>query len=207
MMRHLIGLAAMLLTAVIHLGCAGDARNGANGTQRGKVAYKKGIAAQKKLDFVKGVQLFSDAIQEDPENAEAYFRRGVCLAMQQRNDEALKDLNQAIELKPDFAEAYSKRGTILCDLEQNDEGQADFEKALALDPAQADAQYLLGLILFAIRNDPAAALPHLDRAAELRPKNGEIYKARALVHKQLGNLTKAQEDTSRARSLGAIPRR
>jgi tetratricopeptide (TPR) repeat protein len=210
-------LPAFALMAVWLIGCSqvepGDAASstgsGSSGkntaSERGATAYQQGIAAQERLEFDKAIEFLSTAIKEDDQNADAYFRIGVCLAMQKRDNEAIANLDQAIAMKPDFAEAYCKRGTIHCDHERNDAGQADLEKAVTLDPSLADGQFLLGLILWSIRDNPSAALPHLDKAAELDPQNGGIYKSRALVHKQLGNLTEAEEDSLRARKLGASP--
>jgi tetratricopeptide (TPR) repeat protein len=171
----------------------------------GNSEYKQGIQAQQKLDYAKAIAHFTVAIKLDGQNADAFLQRGACQAIQHRDRDALRDFNRAIELKPDFADAYSKRGTILLDANRTDEGQRDLEKAVELNPRQADAQYLLGMLLLAMRNDPPSALRHLDKAAALSPKNGEVFKGRALVHRRLGNVAKAQEDESRAKKLGAVP--
>jgi len=44
-------------------------------------------------------------LEHDPNNAEAYYRRGTILVELNRNDEAIADFQRALALRPDFSEA------------------------------------------------------------------------------------------------------
>src|SRR4051794_11863556 len=54
------------------------------------------------------------------------------------------------------------------------EAQAACRRALEADPNNADASYLLGMTLLQ-EGDPAAAAPHLTRAAAGYPNNSEVH--------------------------------
>ena len=53
---------------------------------------------------------FSDAIELNPNDAEAYNNRGVAYSNKGDYDRAIADYTKAIELNPDYVEAYSNRG-------------------------------------------------------------------------------------------------
>jgi tetratricopeptide (TPR) repeat protein len=58
-------------------------------------------------------ELFMRSVRLAPDDYEARYNLGVCLARRDRLQEALAHFDQAIALKPDFAEAYSSRGLAL----------------------------------------------------------------------------------------------
>ena len=45
-----------------------------------------------------------------PEDADAYYMRGVVYLKQGQNDRAIADFTKAVELAPNFAKAYCNRG-------------------------------------------------------------------------------------------------
>jgi tetratricopeptide (TPR) repeat protein len=75
--------------------------------------------ALEKSDEQAALRYSEEAIQLNPQSAEAYFIHGRATRMTdmmtigQHVGQAMKDLEKAIELKPDYAEAYFARGNIL----------------------------------------------------------------------------------------------
>jgi protein O-mannosyl-transferase len=63
----------------------------------------------------------------------------------EKNDEALKLLNQDIAESPGFARAWSNRAVLRYKLGEVESARADAETALRLDPANAQALHLLSL--------------------------------------------------------------
>ncbi|HIK90410.1 MAG TPA: tetratricopeptide repeat protein [Planctomycetes bacterium] len=78
---------------------------------------------------------YDKAIEDDPENAEAYYKRGFALLSHSNAlDAAVVDFNKAIELKPDYARAYLMRGRAYESLGDTEKANADRAKALELQP-------------------------------------------------------------------------
>lgn len=78
-------------------------------------------------------------IAKDPNDAEAYCRRGSAYSHFDQPELSLKDLSKAIQLKPDYANAYLERGNTysIC---LNDEKHAieDYTSAIRVNPMAVD---------------------------------------------------------------------
>lgn len=81
-------------------------------------------------------------IAKDPNDAEAYCRRGSAYSHFDQPELSLKDLSKAIQLKPDYAKAYLERGNTysIC---LNDEKHAieDYTSAIRVNPMACDAYH------------------------------------------------------------------
>ena len=69
---------------------------------------------EKKGRYEEAIKEYNQAIELNPNFAEAYNNRGNAKHELRRYEEAIKDYDQAIELNPNFAEAHNNRG--LCKL-------------------------------------------------------------------------------------------
>jgi tetratricopeptide (TPR) repeat protein len=99
----------------------------------------------------------SGAAQQDAQgqpdgDARALYERGVDAYRDDRDQEAVEDLQKAVELDPDFAEAHYRLGLALRATDQKDEADKAFadavkayEKLTKQEPKNADAYYFLGL--------------------------------------------------------------
>ena len=63
-------------------------------------------------EYYKAIEDSSKAITLDPDNAAAFYRRGVAYRCLARSLRALQDFNRVIELRPDNAAAFYSRGEI-----------------------------------------------------------------------------------------------
>jgi tetratricopeptide (TPR) repeat protein len=72
---------------------------------------------------------------------------GASLAMQGKNEEAMKLVEDALRRKPDLAEAWYNKGFLLLLVAQYEEGVACFDEALVHKPALAEAWYNKGVAL------------------------------------------------------------
>ena len=88
-----------------------------------------------------------EAIQINPNFAEAYSNLGNILSDLGQLKEAELSFRKAIEIKSDYAEAYSNLGNILRDLGQLKEAELSFRKAIEIKPDYAEAHSNLGNIL------------------------------------------------------------
>jgi len=101
-------------------------------------------------NFKKILDLYTKAIQYDPNNSEAYYWRGsVRYCFNYNLDAALQDLNIAIRLNSKKFEYYKLRGDIKKRLQNYNEAKKDYQKTVELDPsyyeAWCDIAYICGI--------------------------------------------------------------
>ncbi len=79
-------------------------------------------------------EYYTQAVALDPNNAEAFDRRGACSFNSGKFKESLADFDQAIRLDPTNAEFWSHRALAHASLRDFDKSISDLEKAVALNP-------------------------------------------------------------------------
>ena len=110
------------------------------------------------------VDEYTQTIEANPDDAEAYFNRGVVYYQQERYEQAIADFDKAIELEPNYAEAYYNRGWVY--LLQNDfqHGIDDETSAIELGSVQA---YLLRGTAYVIAKKYQAGLDDFAKYKEI----------------------------------------
>ncbi|UJR27693.1 hypothetical protein I4U23_008971 [Adineta vaga] len=88
---------------------------------------------------------FHAAIEADPKNYIAYFRRAAVYLGMGKSKAALPDLSKVIELKPDFTAARIQRGNLLLKQGDFDEAKIDFENVIKTDSSNSEARNQLDL--------------------------------------------------------------
>jgi DNA-binding winged helix-turn-helix (wHTH) protein/TolB-like protein/Flp pilus assembly protein TadD len=120
-------------------------------------------------------RLFRDAIDKDPEFAEAYVGVADSLIFAPNINEANYLVDKALELNPDLAEAYATRGFIRMFHEwQWDNAEADLKRSIELNPGLPTAHQWYATLLM-IRSRPAEAVAELNRAIEIDPLSYNLY--------------------------------
>ncbi len=152
-MRHVLPALLFGLLAVAMNGCSPSAKTASEkAIARGKekltqAREKERIEDVDEGDYTEMTQVepnlkkkamadFDKAIEDDPNNADAYYARG--FAFLSHGDAMLKavaDFNKAIELNPKYASAYLMRGRAYEALGEMDKAKADRAKALELEPS------------------------------------------------------------------------
>jgi tetratricopeptide (TPR) repeat protein len=105
---------------------------------------------------------------------------------------SLAQLRDAAELKPDYAPLWFYVGNGELKRERLDEADVAFAKAVALDPKLIAAHLGRAQVELA-RKDAPAALKHLERAVDLRPKTNEAKWLLAQTYRLLGDDAKAKK--------------
>ena len=93
------------------------------------------------------IEQYQQALEINPDYAEAHINLGIALAGCGRIDEAMAHYRKALEIKPDYAEAHNNLGTALARRGQIDEAMAQFQRALEIKPDYAEAHNNLGFAL------------------------------------------------------------
>ena len=68
------------------------------------------------------IEDYDRAIEINPENAGAYYNRGVAYGKLGDHRQAIEDYDRAIEINPEYAEAYNNRGARLWQTRQPQAG-------------------------------------------------------------------------------------
>jgi tetratricopeptide (TPR) repeat protein len=90
----------------------------------------------------------ANLISQTPMDAEYFLKRGQKLAIENRRQEAIVELNKAIELNPTYIEAYWYRCNVWASIDQPEAAIVDAEKAATLFKVQgefAKAEVMLNL--------------------------------------------------------------
>lgn len=106
---------------------------------------KKLVRKGKKLaDTEQQIAYFTEAIEIDNKNLDAYFYRGIARANLEDHWGAILDFSTVIFNKPD-ADSYFNRGNSKYALEDYKNAYEDYSKAVALDRSFFQAHYNLGM--------------------------------------------------------------
>ncbi|MBN3307650.1 DNJC3 protein, partial [Amia calva] len=173
---------------------------------------KKLLAAGQLAD---ALSHFHAAIDGDPKNYMAYYRRATVYLAMGKSKSALPDLSKVIEIKPDFTSARLQRGNLLLKQGKLDEAERDFKTVLKSNPidkeekeaksqlikcdemqrlvAQAKSDYQ--------RRDYSAAAAHLDTLLETCAWDFGLRELRAECFIEMGEMGKAISDLKAASKL------
>ena len=141
------------------------------------------------------------AIAPTPDDAEAYYNRGVACGEKGDFDRAIEDFNKVIDLNPDSAEAYYNRGFAYNSKGAIDRAIENYNKAIQLNPNYTLAYYNRGNAYYE-KQEFAQSITDYNKTLELKPKLAEAYYNRGEAWLHLGEWEKAKSDLASARSMG-----
>lgn len=97
------------------------------------------VSAFVEKDYEKAIQLYTDAINLNPQNSLLYAKRGQIYLLLKKPNACIRDCNRAMELNPDSAAAHKFRGRANQLLGKFEEAANDLRKACKFDyDEQAD---------------------------------------------------------------------
>ena len=143
----------------------------------------------------------SKAIAPTPNDAEAYYKRGVAYGEKGEFDLAIEDFTKVIDLNPDSAEAYYNRGFAYNSKGAIDRAIVDYNTAIQLNPNYALAYYNRGNAYYE-KQEFAQSITDYNKTIELKPQLAEAYYNRGEAWLHLREWEKAKSDLTAARSMG-----
>ena len=188
---------------IINNNCADDMHIIKNDYEADKYLQSGVDKANRLKDYYGAIADYTKAIELVPNDALAYYNRGLSKDILGDISGAMADYNKAIELDPNDADFYSNRGGIKLDLEDYYGAISDYSKVIELNPNDADAYYNRGISKFDL-GDYYGAINDYSKAIELDTDNADAYYNRGLSKKLLGDLNGACKDAKIAVSLGYI---
>ena len=166
--------------------------------------FSLGVFALGAGRFAEALEELSIAVEENPEDVEAYQQRTMAYLGLDCVEEALTDAQKAVALAPEDVESYFVHGKALMRNGLYDLAMADFDVVIDDNDEHAsggnrlaEAYYQRGLA-WAIQKDMAAAIRDFSRAILQAPYRAEVYEARAAAYEFVGMTAKAQRDREEA---------
>lgn len=132
-----------------------------------------GIKAFQEKRYEDAAKAFTQAIDQDPENALGYVNFGNLLAAMNDFERAERFFQKAITLDEKMATAFYGLANLYYESERYTEAAKLYQKSIDCGIEGADAFYMLGKC-FERENQPKLALPYMQRAAELAPSDLQI---------------------------------
>jgi clan AA aspartic protease (TIGR02281 family) len=146
---------------------------------RGDVLLKAG-----RLD--EAIQDYSLAIEEIPDGAYAYYKRGWCYEMMGDKSKAMEDYNLGIDNSQDYPYLYLMRGELLLDSDDKSAAVRDFEAVLQKDTLADNGSCRQYALHFLGRDKEAEEW--MDRIIASDPENDGNYYDRACLLARMGRL-------------------
>lgn len=159
-----------------------------------------GLTSYQKGEYEDAIKHYDQAIDINPQFAEAYNNRGTTKDVLGRHEEAIADYDQAIRINPQYAQAYCNRGTAKLALGQYDEAIADYDQAIRINPRFAQAYYNRGNTK-GMLGRYEEAIPDFNEAIRINPQFAEAYCNRGNANREIGEYEKARADLQRAFEL------
>jgi tetratricopeptide (TPR) repeat protein len=150
-----------------------------------------------KGEFQQGIHLYSKYIEQDQQNALAYYQRGKAYFKIKDFNAASSDLTKAITLQPDEAHFYGERGLIYYMAKNSDKAIADFNEAVSIEP-ENPFRYASRAFIKDGLNDLEGAKKDYQKALELDPEDAISYNNLGMVMEKMGNRNKAQKHFEKA---------
>jgi Flp pilus assembly protein TadD len=131
--------------------------------------YRNGLNSLWLGNYDSALGYFENAVNKNPNRAEAWIQVGYCKVKQGKNGDAVKAFQRAIQLRPNSFEAYNKLGDAYYYASRFYEAIEAYKQAARLRPDMAEAYYNLGMTYLEI-GDRASAIVQLRQLQSLDAK-------------------------------------
>ena len=146
------------------------------------------------------ITAYNEAIQLQPDFANAYVNRGLAKEKLGQHESAITDYSSAIKIDPTLAGAYNNRGSVQRRLGQHFLALEDLSNAIQLDPHYVKAYVNRGNAKNSLGH-PNEALEDFNTALDLDPNSAEAYNNRGIAKAALMQLPDAIKDFDTAIEL------
>ena len=161
---------------------------------------KQGIENSHNSKDMWAIKDFTDAIELEPNNAEAYYQRGLVKEFKDWQG-AILDFTKAIELSANNEEYYHRRGYAKNWVKDYEGSIEDFTQTIQINPSNS-YNYVDRASEKESIKDYLGALDDYSKAIQLNFKNDIAYLERGLLKVQLGRKESGCVDLRKAGDLG-----
>lgn len=183
----------------------------ADALKQGAVLTSRNLAAEKLVrrgnallmkDSDGALRAFSEAIEQDPENASALAGKGDVHRQQGDFNQAIAAYSESLRYDPRVAVVFNNRGLAFHRRGDAQKAIADFDAALRLEPRFAVAYVNRGVV-HAAQGEQDKAIADYSEALRYDPKSALIHNNRGYAFLEKGEHDKAIADFDRAIELDA----
>lgn len=189
-MSFVFGLVALLIGGAIWTLLSGD-------TQKATVLKTQGSEKQIRGDQQGAVEDLTRALQLNPNDAEAYYKRGNVNYDQGNFEAAIEDYTKAVRLNRNLNDVYYNRGLAYFELQDYPAAIEDYNQIIRLNPNDGDAYYKRGRAYFEIK-DYGKAIEDYTEAIRRNSNNEVSYINRGLAYSAAGDKQAAIADYTQA---------
>ncbi|HYG79433.1 MAG TPA: trypsin-like peptidase domain-containing protein [Pyrinomonadaceae bacterium] len=134
--------------------------------------YRNGLNSLWLGNYDSALGYFENAVNKNPNRAEAWIQVGYCKVKQGKNADAIRAFQRAIQLRPTSFEAYNKLGDAYYYASRFTEAIEAYKQAARLRPDLAEAYYNLGVTYLELGDLEAARV----QLRALQPLDDKLYK-------------------------------
>ena len=186
--------AAILLVAIMLTGRAllpgaalcGSVADAVRKCKEAREAYERG-----QVDLA--IKLYTEAIEINPDYAEAYYQRGELYRGRKQWDKAVADVESTLARDPKHLGALRRRGSDFFHNGKYAEAAADYTLAVKMKDHTWYDYYMRGRALAAME-ECESSLKDFNRAIDEWPKASHVYYERGKLYVHLGKLKRAEQD-------------
>jgi tetratricopeptide (TPR) repeat protein len=162
----------------------------------------EGLKALDAKQYDQAVQLFSQAVQADPQDYAAHFHLALSYSLLGKVTDAIPEYQKTLDLKPGLYQAELNLGILLMREKRAKEAAPHLGTAVQAKPKEFRAQWYLAEALLA-SGDAAQAGAHYQVAAEIDPRSAVAQLGWARAEAQQQRLAPAAEHYRQAAQLDA----
>jgi tetratricopeptide (TPR) repeat protein len=167
-------------------------------------SFRAGVALQQRGELERAAEAYRQAIEAEPEYAEAHANLGAVLARLGQYDQAVLSYDRALRINPQLNAARLNLGLAHYRAGALTAAVDAFKAAYAADPSLLQARQLLGLVLVETGKD-AEAIRHLEASAQAAPDEAAVLFALGRAYARRGD-RRADEVADRlARTHEGLP--
>jgi tetratricopeptide (TPR) repeat protein len=174
--------------------------NSEDNLEKAEIAYALGLAYYAKQYYENAVIYWDQAIDLQPEHANAWYSRGLGMKRLGRLQEAIDSYTQALRFQEFYPEVYNNRGLARRSLGKAESAIADYTQAIKQKPDYAIAYNNRG-IAYRDLKDIQASIDDYNRATKLKPDYAIAYYNRGNAYKDQGRDLGAEADYTKAIQL------
>ena len=135
------------MAAALALSACGDDESDAEKAEANAETLQQGLDAHVAGDLEEAEDRYRQVIEDDDENAFAYYNLALVEQTTERPDDAEEHYRQAIAINPEFTSALFNLAILRSAAGATDEARSLYEQLLAIDPGNAGAHLNLGFLL------------------------------------------------------------
>jgi serine/threonine protein kinase len=169
---------------------------------KSKSLYHQGLVKSEKGDKSGAVEDFTQAVNIEPRNVEAFYQRANIRFSNGDFKGAIDDSSQAIQINSNYGAAYTRRCAAYINESQHQKAEEDCTQALRLNSNDTDAYLNRGAARLNL-GKTQEAIEDLTQLIKLNPSDSKAYLNRGVAHDQLENYQAAIQDFNQALRLDA----